>query len=107
MSKNKYAVVKLAGKQLKVREGEELTVNRLEHEVGEEFETDQVLLIKKGKKTQVGQPLVKDAKVKFKVLDNFRSKKLKVFKFKAKSRYRRVKGHRQHLSKIEVVSIEG
>lgn len=106
MSTKKYAIVKLAGKQFKIREGEELTLNRLEHEIDDEFETDQVLLISENGKTKVGTPLVTGAKIKFKVLDNFRSKKLRVGKFKAKSRYRRVKGHRQHLSKLEVMAIE-
>ncbi len=102
----KYAIVKLAGKQFKVSEGEEFRVNRLDQEVDQEFETDQVLLVHDGEKAKVGTPLVKGAKVKFKVLDNFRSKKLRVGKFKAKSRYRRVKGHRQHLTKLEVISIK-
>lgn len=102
----KYAIVKLAGKQFKVSEGDEFILNRLDHEVDQDFETDQVLLVHDGKKAQVGTPLVEGATVKFKILDNFRGKKLRVGKFKAKSRYRRVKGHRQHLTKLEVVSIK-
>ncbi len=101
-----YAIVKLAGKQFKVSEGEQFITNRLDHEVDQEFETDQVLLVSDGDETQVGQPLVKGAKVKFKIIDNFRSKKIRVGKFKAKTRYRRVKGHRQPLTKLEVMKIE-
>ncbi len=101
----KYAIVKLSGKQFKVSEGDEFITNRLETDEDKTFTTDEVLLIKDGKKTKIGQPYIKDAEVKFKILNHFRSKKLRVAKYKAKSRYRRVKGHRQHQTMVQVVSI--
>ncbi len=102
---DKYAIVKLAGKQFKVSEGDEFAVDRLETEPGKKFTVDEVLLIKDGDKVELGTPLVKDAEVEFQVEDEYRDKKIRVAKFKAKSRYRRVKGHRQHKSKVKVLSI--
>ncbi len=101
----KYAVVQLAGKQYKVSEGDKLSTNRLSHAEGAEFTSNDVLFVTDGKKTEVGLPLVKDAKVKFKVVAHEKSDKLRVATYHAKSRYRRVRGHRQHESLVEVVSI--
>jgi large subunit ribosomal protein L21 len=102
---DKYAIVQLAGKQFRIQEGEQFVVDKIDVEESKDFEIEEVLLIKDGKDIKLGTPFIKDASVKFKLLEQFRSKKLRVAKFKAKSRYRRVKGHRQHQSKIEVVSI--
>lgn len=101
-----YAIIKLAGKQFRVVQGDEFITDRLEAGEGKTVTTDQVLLVNDGKKTVIGQPLVEKAQVKYKITENFRSKKLRVAKYKAKSRYRRVKGHRQHQSKVEIVSIK-
>jgi large subunit ribosomal protein L21 len=102
---DKYAIVQLAGKQFRIQEGDQFVVDKIDIEEGKDFEVEKILLIRDGKNIKVGTPLIKDASVKFKLLEQFRSKKLRVAKFKAKSRYRRVKGHRQHQSKIEAVSI--
>lgn len=102
---DKYAIVQLAGKQFRVQEGDQFVVDKLDTEEDKSFEIKEVLFIRDGKDIKLGTPLIKDASVKLKLLEQFRSKKLRVAKFKAKSRYRRVKGHRQHQSKIEVLSI--
>lgn len=104
---SKYAIIQLAGNQHKVMVGDKLTVNRLDQEEGKEFKVSEVLLIGDEKTQTVGAPLVEKASVSFKLLENNRSKKLTVGKFKAKSRYRRVRGHRQHQSLIEVTKITG
>jgi large subunit ribosomal protein L21 len=101
----KYAIVSLAGKQYKIQEGDEFVVDKLDHQAGDSFETDQVFLVNNDGKIAVGNPLVKGSLVKFKVLIQQKSKKLRVSKFKAKSRYRRVYGHRQHQSIVQVTSI--
>lgn len=102
----RYAVIKIGGKQYKVAEGDVLKVEKLAREAGEIIELDQVLLAVDGKKVLIGQPLVKKIKVKAKVLKHLKGPKIRVAKFKAKSRYRRLKGHRQEFSEIEVERIE-
>ncbi len=101
-----YCVVQLNGKQFKVAKGDKLCLDKLPYKENETFEVSDVLLTSKKGKIQVGQPLVKKAKVQFKLLENKRSKKLRVAKFRAKSRYRRVKGHRQHQSIVEVIKLD-
>jgi large subunit ribosomal protein L21 len=101
----KYAVIQLAGKQYKVSPGEKLTVNSLETAEGEEIKTSDVLLIADDGKVQVGTPLVKNAVVTLKVVSHQKGDKLRVATYHAKSRYRRVRGHRQHETTVEVVSL--
>ena len=103
---SKYAIIKLSGKQFKVAEGDEFITDRLGQDEGETFSTEEDLLVHDGKKAKVGQPFVKGAEVELKVKAHQRSKKLRVAKYKAKSRYRRVKGHRQPQSVVEIVSIK-
>ena len=101
----KYAIIQLQGKQYQVEAGDEFAVDRLDKEEGDKFVVTDVLLIVDGDKKQIGQPLVEGAKVKCEVLANGKGKKIRVAKYKAKSRYRKVQGHRQLQSTIKVVSI--
>lgn len=101
----KYAVVKIGGSQFKVAVGDELNVEKLEAEKGKTVEFDEVLLLVADEKVKIGRPLVKGAKVKAKILDQVKGKKIRVATYKAKSRYRRVKGHRKLLTKIRIESI--
>jgi large subunit ribosomal protein L21 len=101
----KYAVIQLAGKQYRVEAGQELTVNRLDAEEGKTISVSDVLLTVDGDKVTVGEPLIKGAAVKLKVKSNQKGDKIRVAKYKAKSRYRRVYGHRQQETTVEVVSI--
>ncbi|BDQ04604.1 MAG: hypothetical protein KatS3mg084_0122 [Candidatus Dojkabacteria bacterium] len=95
------AVIKLAGSQHLVKAGDRLEVNRLSYKIGEPVEAE-VLLSTKG-----DELLVNEGKVIFNVVENKKGKKLHVIKFRAKSRYRRKKGHRQLLSVVEVLSVNG
>lgn len=104
---SKYAIIQLNGKQFKVSEGDKLTLDRLKQPAAKEFTISDVLMIGDEKDQKIGTPLVEKATVKLKVLEHGRSKKLRVAKFRAKSRYRRVYGHRQPQSTIEVVKIAG
>jgi large subunit ribosomal protein L21 len=98
----KYAVIELKGTQYKVKEGDELLVDKL----GDDKPDARVLLLVDGKKVTVGKPEVKGAKVKLKVLEKeLKGKKVSVETFKAKSRYRRKIGFRPQLSKIKVEKI--
>jgi large subunit ribosomal protein L21 len=101
----KYAVIQLAGKQYKVAEGESLTVNSLGLQDGETLSITDVLLTADGTKVEVGTPVIKGKTVKLKVVSSQKGAKLRVATYKAKSRYRRVHGHRQHETTVEVVSI--
>lgn len=102
-----YAVVRIGGKQYKAARGDELLVEKLEGKEGDEVVFDQVLLLVTDKKIEIGQPLVAKAKIKAKILKQTKGKKIRVAKFRAKSRYRRVKGHRQLLTQIKIEKING
>ena len=102
----KYAVIQLAGKQYKVTEGEELTVNSLQTKEGEKIEISDVLLVADGKAVKIGEPVIKGAKVVLNVISNQKSAKLRVAKYKAKSRYRKTHGHRQVETTVKVAAIQ-
>lgn len=101
----KYAVIQLAGKQLKVAEGEKITVSRLEAKEGDELKVSDVLLSVDGDKVTVGAPLIEKALVTLKVVSHDKADKIRVAKYRAKSRYRRVKGFRASETTLEVVKI--
>lgn len=100
-----YAVVKIAGKQYRVSPGETLAVDKLAVTPGEKVEFPQVLLLADDGQVKIGQPLVEKTKVVAKVLEQFKGEKIRVVRFKAKVRYRRVKGFRPLLSKIQIEKI--
>jgi large subunit ribosomal protein L21 len=101
----KYAVIQLSGKQYKVAEGDQLTVNSLDAKEGEELKISDVLLTADGDKLQIGTPLVNKAVVTLKVMTHGKGDKIRVAKFRSKSRYRRVHGHRQHETVVQVTKI--
>lgn len=101
----KYAVIKSGSQQIKVTEGEILTVAKLAGEAKAKLIFDQVLLVVDDKKVTLGQPLVKGAKVSAELIEQKKDKKIRVAKFKAKARYRRVRGHRQQITKIKIGKI--
>ena len=103
----KYAVVQIGAKQYRVSEGDELLIEKLSSKKGDKIEFDQVLLVVDEKKAVVGQPLVAKAKIKAMILDQIKGEKIRVAKFRSKSRYRKVKGHRQKLTKIKIEKING
>jgi large subunit ribosomal protein L21 len=101
-----YAIVEIAGQQFKVEEGKKIFVHRLEAENGKKVEFDQVLLIEDNDKIVIGEPVIKDALVEAKVLEQLRGDKVIVFKKKRKKGYRIKNGHRQYFTQIEIVSIK-
>lgn len=102
-----YAVIEFAGHQYKVKEGDKFKVNSLGAIEGDKVKVEEVLMTfdEKGEKVSIGTPVVDGASVELKVLDNFKGEKLRVFKMKAKKRYKRNKGHRQHLTLVEVTKV--
>jgi len=99
----KLAVIKTGGKQYKVREGEELLVEKLKDEKAVTF--SEVLLVADGKDVKIGTPFIDKAKVEAKVLSEEKGKKVIVFKMKAKKRYRKKTGHRQKYTKVKIEKI--
>lgn len=101
-----YAIVEIRGKQYKVQEGDIVFVDRMDElEEGKEVTFDKVLFISDGKKVTVGEDTVKGAKVKATVIGHGKSKKILVFKYKAKKNERKIRGHRQPYTKIQVEGI--
>lgn len=101
----KYAVVKIGGRQYKVAEKDEVVLDRLPQEEKKKVNFSEVLLVVNGKKVKIGQPYVKGAGAAAVVLAHFKGEKIRVATYKAKSRYRRVKGFRPQLTKIKIESI--
>ncbi|MDP3954808.1 MAG: 50S ribosomal protein L21 [bacterium] len=97
----KYAVVKIGGSQYKIKEGDEIEVDRLTVDEGE-IELENVLLLRDEDKITIGQPTIADIKIKAKILSHLKGDKIRVSRFKAKSRYRKVKGFRPSLTKIKI-----
>jgi len=100
-----YAVVKTGGKQYRVSPGDSIDVEKLPHEVGEQVELDEVLLVANGSGTQIGRPLVEGAKVKATVTRQAKGRKVIIFKIRSSKRYRRRKGHRQHFTRLRIDEI--
>jgi len=102
-----YAIVEIAGQQFKVEQGKKIFVHRLEAEEGNNIEFDQVLLIEDEGKITIGEPTIKNAIVEGKVVDHMRGDKVIIFKKKRKKGYRIKNGHRQNLTQVEIISING
>ncbi len=100
-----YAIIRTGGHQYRVAPGDTIEVERLEAEPGSQVELGEVLMVSNDEGTQVGTPLVEGAKVIATVLRQGRGKKLIVFKFKPKKRYRRKTGHRQNLTMLSIKEI--
>ncbi|MCP3030448.1 50S ribosomal protein L21 [Halobacillus sp. A1] len=100
-----YAIIETGGKQIKVQEGQEIYVEKVNVEDGETVTFDKVLFVG-GDDTKVGAPFVDGATVTAKVEKQGRQKKLTVFKYKPKKNYKRKQGHRQPYTKLVVESIK-
>jgi large subunit ribosomal protein L21 len=100
-----YAVVNTGGRQLVVAEGEVITIDLRNAEVGSTIELGKVLLVKNGEKVVVGKPEVSGAKVTAEVLGHGRAKKIRIFKSKRRKNYKRTQGHRQDFTRVKVASI--
>lgn len=100
-----YAIVKTGGKQYKVSKDSVIEVERLSSKPGEKFSFEEVLLFVNDGKVKLGKPMVKGVVIKAEVLEHFKGEKLRIAKFKAKSKYRRVTGHRQYLTKVKILDI--
>ncbi|GAE36779.1 50S ribosomal protein L21 [Halalkalibacter akibai] len=99
-----YAIIETGGKQIRVQEGQEIYIEKLDAEAGETVSFDNVLFVG-GDEVKVGAPLVEGATVTAKVEKHGRAKKIIVWKMKAKKNYRRKQGHRQPYTKVVIEKI--
>ena len=100
-----YAVVTTGGKQYRVEAGSELIIERLAEEPGASITFDRVLMVGDGDAVTIGSPTVDGASVSGTVLAEELGPKLIIFKFKQKVKYRRTRGHRQHLTRVRIDEI--
>lgn len=100
-----YAVVEIAGQQVKVQEGDRIRVSRLKAEAGESLTLDHVLLVSKDGETSIGRPKVDGATVEASVLEHGKHDKITIFKMKRRKGYRRKNGHRQPYTELRIDGI--
>ena len=97
-----YAVVNTGGKQYKVRQGEVLRVEKLSGEVGSPVTFDRVLMFSDGENVSIGQPVLDGVSVEGHIVEQGKAKKIIVFKYKRRKRFRRKKGHRQEFTAVQI-----
>ena len=100
-----YAVIQTGGKQYRVQQGDVIFVEKINAQADEAVTFDEVLLVGNDGETKIGTPMVEGAKVEGKVLAQVKSKKIVVYKYKAKKNERKKQGHRQPYTKVEITAI--
>lgn len=100
-----YAIIRTGGKQYRVEVGKTLDVEKLPNEVGDSIEISDVLLVGDEDSTVIGQPLVEGASVKVTVVEQFRGKKIIVYKYRQRTNYRVKQGHRQYYTRLQIDAI--
>jgi large subunit ribosomal protein L21 len=99
------AIIRADGRQLRLIEGQEFEVNRVDGNVGDTITYSDVLMVLDGASVTLGQPTVSGASVKARISQHGKAPKIRFMKYKNKVRYRRTFGHRQHVSRLVVESI--
>ena len=99
-----YAIIETGGKQYRVQEGDVITIEKLNAEVGEKVTFDKVLVMGEGADAKIGTPYVGE-NVYGEVVENGKGKKVIIYKYKAKKDYRKKQGHRQPFTKVEITGI--
>jgi len=100
------AVIATGGKQYLVKEGDIIRVEKIDLDKGQNIEFDQVLMVDKDGEYFIGRPLVEKARVSGKILTQDKAKKIIVFKYKSKKKYRKKTGHRQPFTEILIEKID-
>ncbi|MFZ5352939.1 MAG: 50S ribosomal protein L21 [Bacillota bacterium] len=100
-----YAIIKTGGKQYRVNEGDVITVEKLNVASGEKVMFEEVLAVSKDGELKIGAPVVSGARVEATVMQEGKSKKIIVFKYKPKKDYRKKQGHRQPFTKVKIDKI--
>jgi large subunit ribosomal protein L21 len=101
-----YAIIQTGGKQYRVGPGDVLRVEKLTGDVGETISLNNVLLVASGEAVQIGQPLVAGAQVTGQILRQGKAKKILVFKKKRRKNFRRLRGHRQPYTALQIKDIQ-
>jgi large subunit ribosomal protein L21 len=102
-----YAVVNTGGKQYKVQQGEVLRIEKIPGEVGSPVTFDRVMMFSDGETVNIGQPVLDDVAVEGHIVAQGKAKKILVFKYKKRKRYRRKQGHRQEFTAVQIDTIQG
>lgn len=102
-----YAVVKTGGKQYQVSPGDTIQVEKLEGNQGDAVQLQEVLLLADGEAITLGRPLIEGAVVSAEILDQDRHRKVIIYKYKRRKRYRRKAGHRQPFTALKITGIQG
>ena len=100
-----YAVIATGGKQYRVKEGDVLRIEKMPGSVGESLAFDNILLLSDGNGLTIGEPTVPNASVNARIVEQGKGKKVLVFKYKRRKRYRRKQGHRQPFTAVQIDSI--
>lgn len=101
-----YAIIRSGGKQYRAEVGAAIDVDRLPQEVGETIEISDVLLLADGEDTRIGQPQLDGVSVTATVEEQFRGKKIIVYKYRQRTNYRRKQGHRQYYTRLRIEDIK-
>lgn len=100
-----YAIVKTGGKQYKVEKDRILNIEKIDGEVGDAITFDKILMICQNGDYEIGNPFVENASVKAHIVEQGKAKKIIVFKYKRRKRYRRKYGHRQPFTSVKIEDI--
>ena len=101
-----YAVVATGGKQYRVQEGDTLRIEKIQGEVGAQVAFDRVLMVSDGDDVKIGQPVLENAVVNGTIVEQGKGRKILVFKYKRRKRYRRKQGHRQLFTAVKIGTIQ-
>ena len=101
-----YAVIESGGKQYRVTEGQLLKLESLTGEPGEAIDFENILFVSRGEDITVGAPYVENAKVRAKIVDHGRAKKIRIIKFKRRKHHMKQQGHRQNYTEVKIEAIE-
>ena len=101
-----FAFIRTGGKQYKVEKDQKIEVEKLEGKEGDTVKIEDVLFVNDGKTSTAGAPTVKGASVSAKIILQKRAPKITIFKKKRRQNYRRTKGHRQHLTVLQITDIK-
>ena len=101
----KFAIIETGGKQYRVSEGEKIRIEKLTAEAGNKVLFDKVLLAADGAEVQIGTPYIAGKMIEAEVVRQARDKKKIVFRYHSKTRYRKLKGHRQYFTEVKVIKV--
>ena len=102
-----YAVISSGGKQYRVEKDAILRVEKIYGEIGAPVTFDKVLMFSDGENIRVGTPVLDDVSIQGHIVEQGKAKKIIVFKYKKRKRYRRKQGHRQLYTAVRIDTLEG